>query len=65
VDLVDDALIDTFAVAGDVPGCVAGLGRLAESGLDCAVLRDPGDDGVEGLFELATAFASDGTGRAS
>ena len=65
VDLVDDSLIDTFAVAGDVPGCVAGLQRLAASGLDCAVLRDPGDDHVEGLFELAAAYASGGTGRGS
>jgi 5,10-methylenetetrahydromethanopterin reductase len=58
VELVDDHLIDTFAVAGDVPGCLAGLGRLDEAGLGSAVLRDPGDDGIEGLFELATAYTA-------
>jgi 5,10-methylenetetrahydromethanopterin reductase len=64
VDLVDDDLIDTFAVAGDVPDCMAGLRRLADAGLGSAVLRDPGDDGIDGLFELATAYtAASGSAR--
>ncbi|MEN3269355.1 LLM class flavin-dependent oxidoreductase [Pseudonocardia sp.] len=56
VDLVDDQIVDTFAVAGDVDGCLDKLARLAAAGLDCAVLRDPGDDGIGGLFTLAAAY---------
>jgi 5,10-methylenetetrahydromethanopterin reductase len=52
--LITDELIDTFAVAGDRDHCRAGLDRLVAAGLDCAVLRDPGDDGVTGLLELAS-----------
>lgn len=62
-DLVDDRLIDSFAVAGDVSDCLEGLQRLGDAGLDCAVLRDPGDDGVEGLFRLAAAYAGSGGAR--
>lgn len=61
-DLVDDGLIDTFAVAGNVDDCVQGLQRLSNAGLDCAVLRDPGDEGVEGLLTLAAADAAEGMG---
>lgn len=39
-DLVDDALLDAVAVAGDLEGCQAGLGRLASAGLDALVLND-------------------------
>jgi len=63
VELVDDRLIDTFAVAGNVDDCLAGLGRLEDAGLDCAVLRDPGDEGVEGLFALAAAATRPAGGR--
>jgi 5,10-methylenetetrahydromethanopterin reductase len=57
-ELVDDTIIDTFAVAGDLDDCLAGLHRLDAAGLDCAVLRDPGDATVNGLLGLATAYAA-------
>lgn len=59
-DLVDDRITDTFAVAGDVSNCLRGLGRLADAGLNCAVLRDPGNAGIDGLFDLAAAHTSKG-----
>ncbi|UOY02871.1 LLM class flavin-dependent oxidoreductase [Blastococcus sp. PRF04-17] len=40
VDLVDDALLDAVAVAGDLGDCRAGIRRLASAGLDCVVLSD-------------------------
>lgn len=55
-DLVDDQLIDTFAVAGDVDSCLQGLKRLESAGLDAAVLRDPGDGGIDGLLDLAGRY---------
>jgi 5,10-methylenetetrahydromethanopterin reductase len=54
-DLVGEGLIDTFAVAGGVHDCLAGLQRLEAAGLASAVLRDPGDDRVDALFSLAAA----------
>lgn len=39
-ELVTDDILDTFAIAGDTPTCVAGLRRYAEAGLDCLVLID-------------------------
>jgi 5,10-methylenetetrahydromethanopterin reductase len=39
-DLVDDALLDAVAVAGDLDGCRAGIARLASAGVDCVVLSD-------------------------
>jgi 5,10-methylenetetrahydromethanopterin reductase len=57
--LVGEETIDTFAVAGDVQDCLAGLRRLADAGLECAILRDPGGPDVEGLFDLATAYVSE------
>lgn len=55
-DLVGDQLIDTFAVAGDVGRCLLGLKRFHAAGVDCAVLRDPGDDYVEGVLQLIAAY---------
>ena len=43
VDLVDDALLDTFAVAGSLDDAGDALGRFARAGLDFAVLRDDPD----------------------
>lgn len=54
-DLVDEHLMETFAVAGDVDDCLEGLLRLQRAGVDCAVLRDPGDATVEALLELVAA----------
>ncbi|MPZ27919.1 MAG: LLM class flavin-dependent oxidoreductase [Micromonosporaceae bacterium] len=54
--LVTDALIDTFAVAGDPAQCWAGLDRLAAAGLDTAVLRDPGDPTITDLLALTAEY---------
>lgn len=54
-DLVDEHMVETFAVAGDVDDCLEGLLRLQQGGVDCAVLRDPGDATVEALLELVMA----------
>ncbi|OBI40459.1 LLM class flavin-dependent oxidoreductase [Mycobacterium sp. E796] len=53
---VTDQMIDTFAVAGDLGACFAGLGRLARAGLNSAILLDPGDDTVEELLGMANAY---------
>jgi 5,10-methylenetetrahydromethanopterin reductase len=58
-ELVDDEMIDTFTVAGDLDGCLHGLQRLQAAGLDAAVLRDPGDAGIDGLLERATRHRTD------
>lgn len=55
VHLVDDDLIDTFALAGDLEACRRGLQRLEAVGLDCAVLCDPGGPGVDGVLDLVAA----------
>jgi 5,10-methylenetetrahydromethanopterin reductase len=54
--LVTDALIDTFAVAGDPDHCRAGLDRFADAGLATAVLRDPGDLTVTDLLGLTAEY---------
>lgn len=59
--LVTDQIIDTFAIAGDPTDCARGLEQLRATGLDCAILRDPGDSGVEGLLDLAGAHTSSRT----
>ncbi|MCG5215779.1 LLM class flavin-dependent oxidoreductase [Streptosporangium soli] len=52
VDLVDDDLVDLFTVAGTSGDAARSLSRLAEAGLDVAVVRDdPGGD-VEELLRL-------------
>jgi 5,10-methylenetetrahydromethanopterin reductase len=53
---VTDEIVDTFAVAGDLQTCFAGLDRLAQAGLNSAILLDPGDDTVEELLSLASAY---------
>jgi 5,10-methylenetetrahydromethanopterin reductase len=53
---VTDEIVDTFAIAGDFDTCFAGLDRLAQAGLDSAILLDPGDDTVEGLLSTASAY---------
>lgn len=58
--LIDDSIIDTFSVAGNVADCLDGLDRLAESGLKSAILRDPGDNGIEGLFSIGIAHQKHG-----
>ena len=45
VDLVDDEVLATFAVAGSVDEAASGLQRYADAGLDVVVVRDePGPD---------------------
>jgi 5,10-methylenetetrahydromethanopterin reductase len=41
-DLVDDAVLSTFAVAGTVDDCARGLRALADAGLDAVVVMDDG-----------------------
>ena len=53
---VTDEIVDTFAVAGDLDTCFAGLDRLAQAGLNSAILLDPGDDTVQELLHLASAY---------
>jgi 5,10-methylenetetrahydromethanopterin reductase len=53
---VTDEIIDTFAVAGDREACFAGLDRLAQAGLNSAILLDPGDNSVEDVLGLASAY---------
>ncbi|MCM4076519.1 LLM class flavin-dependent oxidoreductase [Paractinoplanes hotanensis] len=49
-DLVTDDLLDEVVVAGDVPGAARALNRLADAGLDVAVVRDdPATDPEETL----------------
>ena len=45
VDLVDDEVLDTFAVAGSPDDAAAALARYARAGLDVAVVRD--DPGID------------------
>jgi 5,10-methylenetetrahydromethanopterin reductase len=53
---VTDEMIDNFAVAGDLGACFAGLQRLAQAGLNSAILLDPGDDTVDDLLGMASAY---------
>lgn len=55
LDLADDRLVDTFAVAGDPEECAAGFARFREAGLDTLVVRDHGGPDVEGLLADARA----------
>jgi len=55
-DLIDDELIDTFALAGTISDCRAGLDRYAAAGLDCAILRDPGSADLDGILALANDY---------
>ncbi|MBL7258775.1 LLM class flavin-dependent oxidoreductase [Paractinoplanes lichenicola] len=56
VDLVTDELLDEVAVAGDAAGAARGLARLAEAGLDVAVVRD--DPAVEPEETMAAALSA-------
>lgn len=58
---VTDEIVDTFAIAGDPDTCSVGLDRLAQAGLDSAILLDPGDDTVEGLLDMASAYQASPT----
>ena len=62
-ELTDDQQIDTFSVAGDLDDCVRGMDRLAEAGLDTAVLCDLGDERIDGLLELAAQYQPSPTVR--
>jgi 5,10-methylenetetrahydromethanopterin reductase len=53
---VTDEIVDTFAVAGDLDTCFSGLDRLAQAGLNSAILLDPGDDTVQDLLNVASAY---------
>ena len=53
VDLVDDALLDTFAVTGSPAGAGDALARFANAGLDVAVLRDDPDVDPEASLRAA------------
>lgn len=53
VDLVDDALLDTFAVTGSLDGAGDALARFASAGLDVAVLRDDPDVDPEDALRTA------------
>ncbi|GAB2578714.1 hypothetical protein Aab01nite_09030 [Paractinoplanes abujensis] len=55
-DLVTDDLLDEVAVAGDAAGAARGLARLAEAGLDVAVIRD--DPAVDPEQTLAAALSA-------
>ncbi len=55
VDLVTDALLDVFAVAGTPGECVAGLAALGDAGVDTILIRDDIDADVERLLEEAAA----------
>lgn len=55
-ELINDKMIDTFAVAGNTMDCVNRLEQLADAGLDSAVFRDPGNVGIDGLFTVAAAY---------
>ncbi|GID30697.1 LLM class flavin-dependent oxidoreductase [Paractinoplanes brasiliensis] len=55
-DLVGDELLDEVAVAGDAAGVTRGLSRLAQAGLDVAVIRD--DPAVDPEETLAAALAT-------
>lgn len=58
VDLVGDELLDEVAVAGDAAGVAHGLSRLAEAGLDVAVIRDdPAADPEETLAAVLATRA--------
>ncbi len=63
VELADPDVIDTFAVAGDLDDCAQGLDRLADAGLDTAVLCDLGDERIEGLLDLAAQYPSAAAAR--
>ncbi|MDY7090107.1 MAG: LLM class flavin-dependent oxidoreductase [Actinomycetota bacterium] len=56
VDLVGDELLDEVAVAGDAAGVARGLSRLAEAGLDVAVIRD--DPAVDPEETVAAVLAT-------
>ncbi|WP_406316777.1 LLM class flavin-dependent oxidoreductase [Streptosporangium sp. NBC_01639] len=53
-DLVDDTLLDLFTAAGTTAEAAASLSRLADSGLDVAVIRDDPDVDPEQLMSVAT-----------
>jgi 5,10-methylenetetrahydromethanopterin reductase len=55
VDLVDDDLVRTFAVAGDPDDCAAGIRRFADAGLQTLVIRDDGRANPERLLDNAQA----------
>jgi alkanesulfonate monooxygenase SsuD/methylene tetrahydromethanopterin reductase-like flavin-dependent oxidoreductase (luciferase family) len=59
-DLVDDALIDLFTLAGDAQDIAAGVGRLANKGLSTLVLQDRGGAGTNGLVRLLEAARAAG-----
>lgn len=58
VDLVDDDLLQRFAVAGTPDDCMAGLGELAAAGVDTVVVRDDGTSGVEALVAAVSRCAA-------
>jgi len=70
-ELVDDAMLDRFAVIGDDDDCRHGLAALAEAGLDAAILSDEaGVDAAEQIAALVrlggspfTSSADDRIGR--
>lgn len=56
-DLVDDTLLDTFAVAGTPQECTAGLRRFLAAGLDGFVIRDDPHTDLDALLTRAAHCA--------
>lgn len=59
VDLVDDDVLDTFTVAGDHDDLAAGLHRLADAGLDVAVVHDQLEPDLPALLDAVRVSAPD------
>lgn len=57
-DLVDDDVLDTFTVAGDHDDLTAGLHRLAEAGLEVAVVHDQLEPDLPALLDAVRVAAA-------